>query len=336
MIIINIDKLIELARHRVKKPDIVTPLSPVKVKQLNITQQINYNRLLRQQATNNYYAIQMSQEEILERRAYIRRILRTTQFNNQSNEDLDSVRIYDVPGYGLMVESSEGYETIILSGVKFDFGEFRKACAMVPFEYKDKMAKDFSFDCYNCDTTELKNIINKFILDFNEFKNEGYGLYIQSKERGSGKTFLASILLNEISTRYAVNTKFVTIYDYLEMTKRGYQGSPEDIQAINNAQVLVLDDFGAHMAKEWIESVLFSLIDKRTVKRLITIYTSNIPLEELRIDSRITDRIKSKSYTLKVPDVSIRNLEANKRKNEFMKKTENSSHDTTNITGANQ
>lgn len=325
---IDKEKIIDLARHRVKKQDIVKELPDKALKLLGTADQIEYQRAIMQQATNNYYAMEMTQDEILERRAYLRRVLRKTGFNDLKNEELDSIRLYRVPEYGFMVEDTRGYETIIPDGEKFDYGEFRKACAMVPFEYKDKMAKDFLLDCYDCDTTELKNIINKFIVSFEHFRKEGFGLYIQSRERGSGKTLLASILVNEISTRYAVNTKFVTIYDYLEMTKKGYHGSPEEIQTINSAQVLVLDDFGAHMAKEWIESVLFSLIDKRTIQRLITIYTSNIPLEELNIDGRILDRIKSRSYTLKVPDVSIRNREASRRKSEFMKETEKSSHDT--------
>lgn len=321
-------KIIDLARHRVKKQDIVKELPDKALKLLGTADQIEYQRSIMQQATNNYYALEMTQDEILERRAYLRRMLRKTRFNDLKNEELDSIRLYQVPGYGFMLEDTKGYETIIPDGEKFDFGEFRKACAMVPFEYKDKMAKDFRLDCYDCDTTDLKNIVNKFIGSFENFRNEGFGLYIQSRERGSGKTLLASILVNEISTRYAVNTKFVTIYDYLEMTKKGYHGSPEEIQAINSAQVLVLDDFGAHMAKEWIESVLFSLIDKRTIQRLVTIYTSNIPLEELNIDGRILDRIKSRSYILKVPDVSIRNREASQRKIEFMKETEKHPHDT--------
>lgn len=321
-----------LAKHRVKQDDIVKELLQSEIEKLSITEQVTYNRLRRQQATNNFHALKMTKDEIIERRAYMRQILKNTKFSNGSNDTLDLMRVYDVPGYGYMVEDAEGYETIIF-GSTFNYGEFRKACAMVPFEYMDKKASDFDFDCYNCDTKELKDTVNKFIVNFENFRKKGYGVYIQSREKGTGKTMLACILLNEISIRYAVNVKFVTIYNYLEMTKKSYNGTPEKLQEINNAQVLVIDDLGANMRKEWIETVLFTLIDKRYINNLITIYTSNIPLNELDIDNRIVSRIQSRSFIASIPDVPVRKISAEKQKAAFLKDLDLKSPS---ITGHNQ
>ncbi|WP_066715699.1 hypothetical protein [Clostridium sp. Marseille-P299] len=61
---------------------------------------------------NNYNARKASRDEVLERRAAMRKLLIGTQFNNSSNEQLDCMRIEYTP-YGYIVEDSNGNETVI-------------------------------------------------------------------------------------------------------------------------------------------------------------------------------------------------------------------------------
>lgn len=60
----------------------------------------------------DYRAISMTSDEIIKRRAAMRKLLIGTQFNNSSNEQLDSMRIEYTP-YGYIVENSNGNETVI-------------------------------------------------------------------------------------------------------------------------------------------------------------------------------------------------------------------------------
>lgn len=55
---------------------------------------------------------EMSKNDIIKRRAIIRRILINTSFNNKSNDYLDGSRI-EYTGYGYILEEPNGYETII-------------------------------------------------------------------------------------------------------------------------------------------------------------------------------------------------------------------------------
>lgn len=177
---------------------------------------------------------------------------------------------------------------------------------MMPFEFMGLMAKDFQWGKYKANIAEGKGMVNKYITNYPKFKEKGMGLYIHSGTKGSGKTMLACCLLNEISGRYAGSVKFVNILDFLEITKKGFNGNDTELKAIYEAGLLVLDDIGAQMSKEWVETTLYRLVNHRYVGRLPTIYTSNIPINILKMDERITDRIESTTYSIKLPEESIR------------------------------
>ena len=140
---------------------------------------------------------------------------------------------------------------------------------------------------------------------------------------GSGKTMLACCLLNEITKRHKGSVKFVNILDFLEMTKKGFKGDNSEAKAIQQAGLLVVDDIGVQMSKDWIDTVLYSLVNDRYTNRLPTIYTSNIPVNELRMDDRITDRIESTTYLVKLPEESVRNNLRNQEKQKLLDSIKN-------------
>ena len=189
---------------------------------------------------------------------------------------------------------------------------------MIPKEYKGKYISDFDWSLYEANITEQAMTVRKFIFEYQKFEEKGMGLYIYSETKGSGKTMLACIILNEISNKYAVNTKFVTSTDYLNMTKRSYNGSDEEINMIRNAKVLVVDDIGTQLNRDWIDSTFYELVNYRYNSRLLTIYTSNIPSDKLKMDNRIIDRIERNSIILKIPERPIRKIKGTSEKREFM------------------
>ena len=87
---------------------------------------------------------------------------------------------------------------------------------------------------------------------------------------------LSCCILNELAEKHALNVKFINVLDLLDMTKRSYKGNQPEISAIYDAAVLVLDDIGAQISREWTDTVLYQLINRRYNERRITIYTSNI------------------------------------------------------------
>lgn len=283
-----------------------------------------------------YYARRMSEEEKSIRRMYLRKELLThPAWANLPNSNLDDIRLFDA-GTGQMLEDESGYIYLLLSPRSRAEKEFRKVRAMMPFEFMELTAKDFKWNKYKADVTKPKDMVNKYILNYMRFKDNGMGLYIHSGTKGSGKTMLSCCLVNEINNRYAGVSKFVNILDFLEMTKKGFNGNDDDIKALYQANLLVLDDIGVQMSKEWIDTVLYRLINERYINRLPTIYTSNVPVDRLKMDDRITDRIESTTYPVSLPEESIRKETRKQDKQKLLDEIKNAPSDTANIRQGNE
>ena len=278
---------------------------------------------LRKPGGMEWYARSMTPEELSERRIYMRKTLvRFPRWENMTNAQYEDIRVYR-QGNHLMLEDANGYEYLLpAAGVTAEESEFRKIRAMMPFEFLDVRAKDFQWSRYHGDVTVAKEMVNRYILHYEKLRNKGMGLYIYSGTKGSGKTMLACCLLNEITKRYKGVVKFVNILDFLEMTKKGFSGDDEDVNNIRHAGLLVVDDFGVQMSKEWIDTVLYSLVNDRYVNRLPIIYTSNIPVNRLKMDDRITDRIESTTYSVQLPEESIRKAMREQQKQKLLQEIE--------------
>lgn len=255
----------------------------------------------------DFLAIPMTINQIRERRMFLRKILATfPRWEGMSNEQLDNIRIYRL-GNGYIGEDEKGYQYYLKDDrVSATEAEFRRTRAMIPFEFLDTKAKDFEWTRYREDISEAKRMVNDYILNYPKFSDNGMGLYIFSEITGSGKTMLSCCLINEISRRYKGSIKFANILDFLEMTKKGFNGSDEEVNALYNSGCLVLDDIGVQTSKEWVDNILYRLINFRYLNKLPTIYTSNIPLDKLKLDARIKNRIDATTYPLKLPEESIR------------------------------
>ena len=273
-----------------------------------------------------YRGIPMEPEEVAERRSYMRRKLINSRFHNKTNGELDKSVYYEVGGYRMfdrMFEDEKGYCYALKSAMKpSGDAEFRKARAMIPFEYMGLNTHDFKWDIYKQDTTKTKNTLNRYIMGFETMREKGMGLYIYSATKGSGKTMLSCCLLNELADRHAISVKFVNVLDLLDMTKKSYEGSSAEVNAIRDAAVLVLDDIGVQMAREWVDTVLYQLINQRYNEHRVTFYTSNVKIDGLKMDERTKDRIEAASYMVKLPDVPVRRNKSAKEKEELLKKIE--------------
>ncbi len=290
---------------------------------------------VRAQGGLSFFAAEMTPEQRSERRIYMRKALLPYQrYANLSNDELDSIRLQALDN-GYLLEEADGTEVFLKNpDVTERERQFRRIRAMMPFEFMGTTAADFKWDKYRGDTAGAKDLVNCYIVRYPRFKERGIGLYIYSAEKGSGKTMLACCLLNEIAKRHAGSVKFVNILDFLEMTKKGFRGDEADIQAVRQAGLLVLDDIGVQLDREWVGTVLYQLINGRYINRQPTIYTSNAAPEELRLDDRITDRIESTTYAVRLPDEPIRRRERQQEKQRLLEEIESAPQEAPHSGGA--
>lgn len=200
-------------------------------------------------------------------------------------------------------------------------GAHEKDLTGVPEAFRFVDISKFKYSVYKADTTGLKKIVESFVNDFDKWYAEGRGLYIWSAMPGSGKTFLASCLGKSVMTAKGITFKFISAPDYLATVGDSYKrerGELDPSEVYRTCELLVLDDIGTQMSKEWHSQEMFRLIDERMRQGKVTIYTSNLPMARLNVDERIKSRISSTSVTIQMPEESVREIEAANKRQDFL------------------
>lgn len=192
----------------------------------------------------------------------------------------------------------------------------------VPEEFSDADLYKFDFDAYEVDLTKLKNLTWSMLNQFKKWQDGGKGLYLWSKTPGSGKTFLSCCLAKSIMIKHDIQMRFITAPNYINLVGESYKkerGELDGSAVYRECPLLVLDDIGAQVDKEWQRQEMFRLINQRMAQGLITIYTSNMPIEKLNVDDRTKDRIIKSSVVVQMPEESIRRKKAKNEQDEFLK-----------------
>lgn len=195
----------------------------------------------------------------------------------------------------------------------------------VPEPFREADIYKFDFSVYSKDMGKAKKIVFNFFNEFPEWKKKGKGLYIWSKEPGSGKTFLACCVAKSTMMKHNISMKFVPATEYLQAvsdtmdnSKRG--GLYEDYtKPYMDCDLLILDDIGAHKQSEWSDKEIFRLVNNRINEEKITIYTSNMPIEKLNVDERAKSRITAKAVSIHMPEESIRQKKADEDNEDFLR-----------------
>jgi DNA replication protein DnaC len=200
--------------------------------------------------------------------------------------------------------------------------------ANIPPSFFDSYMEDFKWDIYLnekgqvIDLSQQKKFIESFINDYEKWSAEGLGLYLWSNIRGTGKTFLASCICNELMKQKALVSKFVSASELIKMDSEDKKTNFEksQIDVLCDCTLLVIDDLGQQKSAEnWLDDILFRIIDARYQNKRVTIITSNIELQKLRLDDRVSDRLNKMCQTIPLPDFSYRQKESKKKKVDFFK-----------------
>ncbi|MBV6492535.1 MAG: DNA replication protein DnaC [Turneriella sp.] len=122
---------------------------------------------------------------------------------------------------------------------------------------------------------------------------------------GTGKSLLASMILNELILTAQLSCRYVKISrDFFQQLRTTFSndsstyGKTETVfNEIAQQDILVIDDFGIQSDSDWEQRMLYDLVDARYEADLPTIITSNIDLEAVknlfkgRIYSRLTEML---------------------------------------------
>lgn len=199
-----------------------------------------------------------------------------------------------------------------------------KRMAKIPESFYDAEFKDFDWTLYKDDKGNPINLskeqrfVTSFVEDFKIWAEKGIGLYIWSRTRGTGKTFLASAICNTLIKERHLTTKFVSVSGLIDLVQESKGTKTNPIMELCECDILVLDDLGQQNAGNgWLMDILFRICDTRMQTKRITIVTSNKKLWELDFDDRILDRLNKMLQQIPLPNYCVRKSEANSDKREL-------------------
>lgn len=192
----------------------------------------------------------------------------------------------------------------------------RLSFANIPESFKNMRLSSFNAHIYK--NTESQNkavnavkIVNYWLDDFDRMNERGMGLYLYSQAKGSGKTMMAASVSNELIYQKRIQVKFATSLQILSEIKKSWEktgGESILLEHLCSTEVLVIDDFGTERAKDWIEERFYQIVNSRYIDKKITIFTSNMNLNHLNYDERITNRIKERTFQIPFPEESVRDM----------------------------
>lgn len=180
--------------------------------------------------------------------------------------------------------------------------------------FQDGQLVNWTF--YNDDGSHPKvmKAARNYVENFKTFKADGKGLLLYGNV-GTGKTYVAAAIANALVDKGlpVMVTNFARISNKLQESFDGRQTYLDDL---NKFDLLVIDDLATERRTEYMQEIIFNVVDARYRSGLPMIITTNLDLETLKnppnaSDNRIFDRILEKCFPIEVKGKSHRRKNIN-------------------------
>lgn len=181
-----------------------------------------------------------------------------------------------------------------------------------------KMA-NWNFERDDCKRQDLTDAAKQYAEQFPQHLKDSKGLLYYGPV-GTGKSFLAACIANAVIDQgYRVRmTNFATVADDMQSTWEKSQY----IKDLCRYDLLILDDLGAERKSEYMQEIVFNVIDARSRAALPVIVTTNLTRPELGNPAdmaykRIYSRVLERCLAVEVDGNDRRMVAAGQNKNEM-------------------
>lgn len=146
--------------------------------------------------------------------------------------------------------------------------------------FQDAELAKCTFDKDDSASADASRIARNYVKNFKDFRKAGKGLLFYGGV-GTGKTFLASCIANALIDQCipCLVTNFSRIVNTIQST---YDEKQKYIDSLNDFDLLVIDDFAMERNTEYVNEIVYNVIDSRYRFGKPLIVTTNVPVEELR------------------------------------------------------
>ena len=166
--------------------------------------------------------------------------------------------------------------------------------------FADDEMKTWTFDKDDGGNPELSRTAKAYVENFHDMLAQGKGLLLFGTV-GTGKTFMGACIVNAVIDRgyTALATNFGRI---VNAVNGNYETRQDTYDTINGYDLLMIDDLAAERDTEYMNEIVFNVIDGRARVKKPLIVTTNLTADELKNTSDTRkQRIYSRLFELCIP-----------------------------------
>lgn len=140
--------------------------------------------------------------------------------------------------------------------------------------FPDKDLKNCTFKNDDGANAFVSRAAHRYVDNFSEFKKQGKGLMLYGGV-GTGKTFTAACIANALIDK--MHPCLVTNFSRIINTLQGiYEGKQQYLDSLNRYDLLVIDDLAAERNTEYVNEIVYNIIDSRYRSGKPLIVTTNV------------------------------------------------------------
>lgn len=166
--------------------------------------------------------------------------------------------------------------------------------------FPESNMQDWTFATDDRSNEKISTVARNYVDNFRKMREDGKGLLFFGKV-GTGKTFAAACIANALIDKgYPV---LMTNFSRIADTVQGlFDGRQDYFDSFNRFPLLILDDLKAERNTEYMQEIVYKVIDGRCRAGLPLIVTANLTADELKHPADVTNqRIFSRLYEMCIP-----------------------------------
>ena len=157
--------------------------------------------------------------------------------------------------------------------------ELRRSIALT-----DQNMHEWTFANDDRSNPKLSDGMKRYADGFDGYSATGKGLMLYGGV-GTGKTYYAACIINQIVETHTA--RFVTTGDLATLP---FDARREFVRDMTRADLVVLDDVGAERGTEYMQELVFSVVDARSRTGKPLIVTTNLDGKQIKAISELTQR----------------------------------------------